>query len=93
MTVHEDHEHNIRFVIDQPSRLFDSFGHREILKTGLYLDKAVGRLLKGIGFPVPHELAWKQGFQAGGFVIHSGTSCALIGGWTHGVYQPSSPVH
>ncbi|MEV5493290.1 hypothetical protein AB0L47_35850 [Streptomyces bobili] len=57
MTIHEDHEQGVRFLIDQPSRLFASFDHPEILRTGRYLDRAVGRLLQGMSFPVPPELA------------------------------------
>ncbi|MER6853839.1 hypothetical protein AB0A81_37625 [Streptomyces flaveolus] len=57
MTIHEDHEQGVRFLIDQPSRLFAGFDHPEILRTGRYLDQAVGRLLKGMSFPVPPELA------------------------------------
>jgi hypothetical protein len=57
MTIHEDHVQGVRFLIDQPSRLFAGFDHPEILRTGRCLDQAVGRLLKGMAFPVPPELA------------------------------------
>ncbi|MBG7704454.1 MULTISPECIES: hypothetical protein [Streptomyces] len=57
MTLHEDHEQNVRFLIDQPSLQLGTFGSEQISDIGHGLDKRVGKLLGGIGFPVPAELA------------------------------------
>ncbi|WP_159027603.1 MULTISPECIES: hypothetical protein [unclassified Streptomyces] len=57
MTLHEDHEQDVRFLIDQPSLQLGTFGSEQISDVGHGLDKRVGKLLGGIGFPVPAELA------------------------------------
>lgn len=57
MTLHEDHEQNVRFLIDQPSLQLGTFGSEQISDIGHGLDKRVGKLLGGIGFPVPAVLA------------------------------------
>ncbi|MFG1884115.1 hypothetical protein [Micromonospora sp. NPDC049102] len=46
-----------RFVIEQPSRMFGSFGVDAIHEVGVQLDSEVAALLAHLGVPVPEELS------------------------------------
>jgi hypothetical protein len=47
----------VRFAIDQPSTVFDSFGTPEITEVGYELDKKLAGLLTTLAAPVPDVLA------------------------------------
>ena len=47
---------SVRFVVDQPSTVFASFGNPEIARVGNELDRKLGALLTALGAPVPAAL-------------------------------------
>jgi hypothetical protein len=55
--IYADTEGNTRFVVDQPSTLFGSYGNPTIAEVGRELDRLVANLLTRLGAPVPEELA------------------------------------
>jgi hypothetical protein len=48
-----DGDTEARFSIDQPSRIFDSFGSPEIAAVGTHLDREIAGLLEHLAVPVP----------------------------------------
>jgi uncharacterized protein (DUF302 family) len=46
----------VRFVVDQPSTVFSSFGNAEIAAVGKELDRKLAALLTALGAPVPAAL-------------------------------------
>ena len=55
--IYADVDGRVRFAIDQPSTVFDSFGTPEITGVGYELDKKLAALLTTLDAPVPHVLA------------------------------------
>jgi Domain of unknown function DUF302 len=55
--IYADGDGRVRFAIDQPSTVFDSFGTPEITKVGYELDKKIAALLTALDAPVPDVLA------------------------------------
>jgi len=51
----------VRFSIDQPSTVFDSFGTPEITEVGYELDKKIAALLTTLDASVPDVLAPANG--------------------------------
>lgn len=54
--LHEDERGAVRFVVDQPSTHFASFGVTEITAVGEELDRLLAELLSALGAPVPSVL-------------------------------------
>ncbi len=54
--IYADVDGRVRFAIDQPSTVFDSFGTPEITEVAYELDKKIAALLTALDAPVPDVL-------------------------------------
>jgi hypothetical protein len=59
--IHIDRAGDTRFVVDQPSLLFASYGRAEITAVGQYLDDLLARLIGLLGAEVPAALRSSHG--------------------------------
>jgi uncharacterized protein (DUF302 family) len=59
--IYADVDGRVRFSIDQPSTVFDSFGTPEITEVGYELDKKIAALLTTLDASVPDVLAPANG--------------------------------
>ena len=55
--IYADGDAPVRFAIDQPSTVFESFGNPAITEVGYELDKKIAALLSTLDAPVPDVLA------------------------------------
>ena len=62
--IYADLDGRVRFSIDQPSTVFDSFGTPEITEVGYELDKKLAALLTTLDVPVPNVLAPANGHRS-----------------------------
>jgi hypothetical protein len=54
--IYADQVGDTYLAVDQPSRLFASYGNPDISKVGTYLDQLLAGLLTALDAPVPAEL-------------------------------------